>query len=245
MLQALDAVTGLCVSGEEARRDGRYLCPECRKLVGPRLGGRKVPHFAHFSRTLYRLAQPESPRHRALKWLCKRLFAPLTVDWEVPVGSRRVDAMVDKMFVIECQASALSIQEWQARTENHNRAGFPVLWLWDVKRLCRKNTLEESLVMERNGRAVWVASEIRECHSESRDLLYVADKHAILPCRLITLTSGEIAAAKRGWPEAFFRPNALRKMAFLPRIDKNVRFHFASRTRGLRSVRFGCETNKQ
>ncbi len=27
MLQALDAMTGLTVAGEEARRDGRYLCP--------------------------------------------------------------------------------------------------------------------------------------------------------------------------------------------------------------------------
>jgi Competence protein CoiA-like family len=241
MLQALDALTGLAVAGEEARREGRYVCPECRRLVGLRLGARKVPHFAHFSRTLCALAKPESPRHRALKWLCKKFFAPHSVEWEVPVGSRRVDAQVDGRFVIECQVSPLGIAEWQARTENHNRAGYPVLWLWDVKRLCRKNTLEEALVLERNARAVWTAPEIRLCHAESRDLLFVADKHQILPCRLQPLSPGEQAAAKSRCrvPDDLYRPEALRKMTFYPGFDKNARFHFASRTKKLRLVRFG------
>src|SRR5438445_1775394 len=157
MLQALDATTGMAVAADEAPRHARYVCPECGKLVGLRLGAKKAPHFAHFSRTLCALAKPESQRHQALKRLCKSFFAPLPVVWEVPLGERRVDAMVGGLFVVECQASALGIEQWQGRTENHNRLGFPVLWLWDVKRLCRKNTLDEALVLERNQRAVWAA----------------------------------------------------------------------------------------
>jgi hypothetical protein len=245
MLQALDAQTGMTVAGEEARRDGRYVCPECGKLVNPRLGGRKVPHFAHYSSTLCTLARPESPRHQALKWLCRRFFAPLPVVWEVPLGERRVDAMVGGLFVVECQASPLGVQEWQARTENHNRLGFPVLWLWDVKRLCRKNTLDEAYVLERNQRAVWTAPEIRLCHDESRDVVFVADKHTILPCRLAPLSSGEQTAAKRigrAWADAFYWPQAMRKLAFFTDFDKNARYHFASRTKKLRLVRFGNGT---
>jgi competence protein CoiA len=142
MLQALDAQTGQVTTAEEARRDGRYLCPECNKLVGLRLPRRKIPHFAHYSTTLCANAKPESERHQALKWLCKKFFAPLPVVWEVPLGERRVDAMVAGLFAVECQVSPLSPVAWQARTVSHNRLGFPVLWIWDVKRVCRKNTFE-------------------------------------------------------------------------------------------------------
>ena len=38
MLQALDAETGVLLPGEEAQRNGHYLCPECGVLVGLRLG---------------------------------------------------------------------------------------------------------------------------------------------------------------------------------------------------------------
>lgn len=236
MLQALDAVSGLAVPAEEARREGRYLCPECGKVVGPRLGTRKLPHFAHFARTLCALAKPESERHQALKLLCRHFFEPLPVTWEVPLGERRVDAMVGGLFVVECQASPLATHEWHARTANHNRLGFPVLWLWDIKRLCRKNTLDEALALERSGRPVWVAPELRLCHQESRDVLFVGDKHTMVACRLTRLSAREqsVSAQYRG----FFGPTALRKLSFLPDFDKNARFHFASRTRGLRLVRF-------
>jgi hypothetical protein len=241
MLQAVDAQTGQPVAAEEARRDGRYVCPECGKLVGPRLGARKVPHFAHFSRTLCALARPEGPRHQALKWLCKKFFAPLPVVWEVPLGQRRADAMVGGLFVVECQTSPLSALEWQARTENHNHLGFPVLWVWDVKRLCRKNTLGEALLLEKRRRFVWTAPEIRLCHDESRELLFVADKHAIVACRLTPLSSREQAAAKNigRWPDALFQPRALRKLTFFPDFDRNARFHFGSRAKELRLVRLG------
>jgi competence CoiA-like predicted nuclease len=242
MLQAIEAQSGMVVAAEEAQREARHVCPECGRLVGLRLGMRKVPHFAHYSSTLCTLAKPESPRHRALKWLCKKFFAPLPVVWEVPLGARRADALVGGLFVVECQVSPLAVQEWQARTESHNRLGFPVLWLWDVRRLCRKNSLAEAFALERYRRAVWTAPEIRLCHDESRDTLFVGDKHTIIPCRLSTLTSAEQAAAKntgKSWPTAFFQPQALRHMTFFRDFDKNARFHFASRTEKLRLVRLG------
>ena len=101
MMQAVDVVTGLTAAADEARRGGRYLCPECGALVGLRVGPRKVPHFFHYARSQCTLAQPEGPRHRALKELCKRFFAPLPVVWEVDLGQRRVDALVDGRFVVE------------------------------------------------------------------------------------------------------------------------------------------------
>jgi competence CoiA-like predicted nuclease len=243
MLQAVDVQTGALVPGDEARRDGRYLCPECRTIVGLRLGARKVPHFAHLARTACALGKPESQRHQALKWLCKKFFAPLGVNWEVTIGDRRADVVVGNCFVVECQVSPLSIGDWQARTECHNRHGYPVLWLWDIKRLCRRNTLEEAFALERNGRPVWTAPELRLCHAESRELLYVADKHTITACKLISLSAGEQAQVKkigRAWPEAFFWPQALRKLSFNPEFDKAARFHFASQTKKLRLVRFGA-----
>jgi hypothetical protein len=137
------------------------------------------------------------------------------------------------------------VVEWQARTENHNREGFPVLWLWDVKRLCRKNSLAEAMALEKNRRPVWTPQEIRFCHAESRDLVFVGDKHEIRPCRLTPLSPGERTGAKRiGWPDPFFRPQALRTLVFLPSFDKNVRFHFASRTSKLRLVRFGDDQRR-
>ncbi len=220
------------------------MCPECSALVALRAGSHKVPHFAHFSRRLCSLAEPESPRHRALKWLCKKYFAPLPVEWEVRLGKRRVDAFVNRQFVVECQASPLAWREWQARTADHNRHGYPVLWLWDVKRLCGKNTLTEALELEGKGRAVWAAPEIRLCHEESHDHLYVADKHDIMPCRLSPLSGVELesATARGGWTDAVFWPQSLRRMTFFPDCDKNERFHFASRSKQFRLVRLGKQT---
>ena len=240
MMQALDADTGMAVAGADARRGARYLCPQCRARVGLRLGMRKIPHFAHYSLSPCALAEPESPRHRALKWLCKKFFAPWPVVWEVPVGERRVDVLVDGRLVVECQTSRVSVQEWHARTANHNRLGYPVLWLWDVKRLCRKNTLAEALVLQRNRRDVCVPQEIRVCHDEGRGLIFVADRHDLLPCRLIALSDGEHAAARRrGSPAALYWPHALRKLMFFPDFDKSARSHFASRSGRLRLVRLG------
>lgn len=242
-MQALDAATGLTIAGEEARRDGRYFCLECSALVGLRAGPRKIAHFAHCSTSRCTLAQPEGPRHRALKMLCRNFFTPLPVAWEVAVGDRRVDAMVDGRFVIECQTSPMAVEEWQARTEHHNRLGYPVLWLWDVKRLCRKNTLAEALVLERSRRCLPVPKEIRWCHDESHDRLLVADKHAIFPCQLATLTDNELAAAKHaGSPAALYWPHALRRLMFFPNFDRNDRAHFPSRSGKLRLVRLGLGT---
>ena len=203
---------------------------------------RKIPHFAHFSTTWCRIAKPESERHQALKWLCKAFFAPLPVVWEVPLGERRIDAMVAGLFAVECQVSPLTPKEWQARTVSHNRLGFPVLWIWDVKRLARKNTFEEAFLLEKNQRPVWTPPEIRLCHEESRDLVFVADKHEIMPCRLLGLNRAEQAAAKksgRGWADAFFGFQAMRKLAFFPEFDKSNRFHFASRSKKFRLVGMG------
>jgi hypothetical protein len=242
MMQALDAVTGLTVAGAEARRDGRFLCPECQALVGLRLGPKKVPHFAHYSATRCALAAPESPRHRALKWLCREFFAPLPVVWEVVVGDRRVDALVNEQFVVECQASPMTAVEWQARSENHNRHGYPVLWLWDVKRLCRKNTLAEALILERNGRSVLAPPEIRFCHEEC-GVIFVGDKHESLPCTLTELSTAEQTAARRtGSPAALYWPDSLRRLSFLADFDKSARSHFAGRSGKLRVVRLGRPT---
>lgn len=41
MMQAIDVETGVMVAGDEARRDGRYLCPECKTVVGLRAGLRR------------------------------------------------------------------------------------------------------------------------------------------------------------------------------------------------------------
>jgi hypothetical protein len=241
MLQALDASTQMTVAADQARRQGRFVCPECGRFVGLRSGPRKAAHFAHFSRTECSLNKPESPRHQALKMMCQSFFAPLSVVWEARLGERRVDALVGGLFVVECQCSPLTIADWRARTQSHNGLGFPVLWLWDVKRLCRKNTLAEAMALETNRRPVWIAPELRLCNDESRQLLFVGDKHAIAPCRLASLTARETAWVSKTsgpWPGAFLGQQALRRLIFFPEFDKDARFHFRSET-GLRLVRLG------
>ncbi len=238
MMQAVDTETGRIIAGEDARRQGRYLCPGCGALVGLRWGERKLPHFAHLAVTRCALAVPESPRHRMLKWLCKSFFAPLPVEWEVAVGARQADAMVDGRFVVECQASPVSPMEWQKRTENHNAAGYPVLWLWDVKRVCGKNTIAEALTLERNCRALLIPAEIRRCHEESGELIFAADKHELRPCRLTPLTVGEQAAARRqGSPAAQFWPQSLRRLTFLAEFEKTAWTAYPTLSGKLRLVR--------
>jgi hypothetical protein len=235
MLQAIDALTDALVPSAEARREGRYVCPECKALVGLRAGAHKVPHFAHFARSRCALAEPESQRHLALKWLCRQLFSPATVEWEVCIGSRRADVLVGGALAVECQVSPLSIDEWSARTLNHNVHGYPVLWLWDVKRLCRKNTLAEALVLEQRNRAVWVPAEARFCHEEGHGLLCTGDKHGIRACRLDKCDLGNRRHAP-SLPDAFFWPDAVRSLSFLPplpivrwaaRHSKSGRFRLA------------------
>ncbi|MCI0682373.1 MAG: hypothetical protein L0Y71_09730 [Gemmataceae bacterium] len=239
MMQAVDIETGRMITGDEARRAGRYLCPECRAIVGLRSGLRKIAHFAHFSTTRCALSAPESPRHRALKWLCRKLFAPLPVVWEAPLGERRVDALVNGQFAVECQASPLAAQEWRERTRHHWRLGYPVLWLWDVKRLCRRNTLAEALVLERNGRCVLAPPEIRLCHEESGGVIFVADKHEVLPCRLSAPESTGPAAATYGALATFLRRGALKCLNFDGDFDGQARSHFPGRSREFRLVRLG------
>lgn len=210
MLTAIDVETGLAVVSEEARRERRYLCPECRTLVGLRAGKLKAPYFAHYERRC-RLSVPESPRHMALKLLCRHAFAPLQVEFEVIVGERRADVLVNRSFVVECQASALSVEEWRRRTRDHNRAGFPVLWLWDIRRLCGKNTLAEAQLLEDRGKAVWVPGEVRACQAECGGVIVTGDKHGLAACTCVPLAEGDLRQL-RDAPATLLRLDGWRRL---------------------------------
>ena len=71
----------------------------------------------------------------------------------------------------------------------------------------------------------------------------MGDKHTILACRLVPLNTGERATVKklgRAWPDAYFWPEAIRKLTFQSEFDKDAPIYFASRAKNLRLVTFGA-----
>lgn len=154
----------------EAERGQNYACPVCATPVILKRGSIVVPHFAHTPRSQCWLTRGESLRHLTMKaqvgaWLQSKERG---CRYEVIFGTERRADVVSRGMVVECQASALSIAEWEARTRFYNGLGYAVLWLWDEDRLLSSPHDEEEAEYR-------IPSEIRHCHQMSYGRIYALD----------------------------------------------------------------------
>jgi hypothetical protein len=124
-------------------------CPECNEALFVKDGAVKITHFSHYPESSCSYGAGEGIRHQMLK---ARVYESLkewpSVEFEKKVvEGRRADVTVrDKKLVVECQASAIREREWLDRTEQYSKAGFSVLWIWDVKR-CELDAWPKEMVL--------------------------------------------------------------------------------------------------
>lgn len=172
MLTALDA-SGSTVLAWEVESGGAFFCPECQACVIRKAGAIVVEHFAHRPDESCGLSDGESPRHMQMKRDIGRYFEGAEYEKAIVPGHRA--DVVYGSFVIECQASALSILEWERRTRNYNRAGYRVVWVWDSARLGweSRNGLEYAA---RHDLEMRIPAEMRNCHRLSYGHLYLLDE---------------------------------------------------------------------
>jgi competence CoiA-like predicted nuclease len=162
--------SGERVHAWDASQAMHCVCPECRTSVVWKHGRIVVPHFAHRPESGCAYGVGESERHHEMKWQVGQLFDSWFVQYEVPFApERRADLVVFETWVIECQASPLSVAEWEARTAFYNRIGSPVLWVWDWDRLREVDPDEFR-----------IPAEIRYCHQKNYGTVYVLDNNGEL-----------------------------------------------------------------
>jgi hypothetical protein len=157
-------------------------------------------HFAHYPGAPCSYGEGESERHLAMKAAVEMMFPDTR--FEVPLSdSRRADCVVDvstQSFVVECQESRISVDEWWERTHDYNAMGYPVLWLWGLSRFNMQRGQSRSNV--RRGRAdeCGVGSDVLNCHWESLRVVHVVDDAN----RMLTATLGDAHERPRTFIEA-------------------------------------------
>ena len=125
------------------RRDDPAYCPVCKEQVVLKAGRIVVNHFAHHPDSHCTWGKGESVAHMMMKERIHRWLAEwgVTAELEVPLvdDERRADVLVTtpkgNQFVIECQASPISIDEWDARNSDYAILDMPVLWVWASTRI--------------------------------------------------------------------------------------------------------------
>jgi hypothetical protein len=133
-------------------------------------------HFAHYPESSCGLAAGESLRHIAMKAIIGKLFARERPEYEVPFKpNRRADIVLSGHIIVECQASAISIDEWDSRTFDYNELGYALLWIWDKRRLREQLTVADEYR---------IPAEIRYCHRQAYGRIYVLDGDELLACHL-------------------------------------------------------------
>ena len=161
-----------------SKEEEACLCPACGSILVLKRGALKVPHFAHQPRANCWLAsEGESQRHLQMKLQMKAMLPSAELEVICNPG-HRADLLVGK-FVIECQASPISILEWRKRIEDYNAMDYAVLWVWDLARVVGKKnenkSSKELTEWDENPEIVEyrIPAEIRECHRCSFGKVYV------------------------------------------------------------------------
>lgn len=131
MLVALDPRGGR-VYGWDAVKGGRYTCPECTGSVLLKSGPIVIEHFAHRPDESCGYGEGESYQHMFMKYQMQRFWSGADLEVKL-IDGHRADCVLQHPkgnLVVECQASGISVDEFNNRTWAYENAGIPVLWIW-------------------------------------------------------------------------------------------------------------------
>lgn len=209
----------------EGIRGQDYYCPACKSKVVLRSGAIRYPHFSHLPNSHCHWAKGESPRHREMKIQLGALFKKQPVEYERFIfPDLRADLLVARKFVVECQASALGLEDWENRTLRYNSKGFHVLWVWDTQRVFGKYGRDSSPIPPLGSgdrvcldREIRPCAEVRYCHQFSFGRIYVLDHHGnIYSCHLDAVEPRESEWFEEGGVpcSALHYPKTLKKAQF-------------------------------
>ena len=126
-----------------AQRNEHAYCPVCKEALILKAGRIVTRHFAHHPDSFCTYGQGESPAHMLMKESLHRWLTQwgADVELEVPVSDpeRRADLVVTtakaNRFAIECQASPISVDEWDDRNSDYATHDMPVTWVWASTRI--------------------------------------------------------------------------------------------------------------
>ncbi|HOM81644.1 MAG: hypothetical protein GX785_05735 [Armatimonadetes bacterium] len=210
---ALDSM-GQEVLAWDAVRDARHTCPGCAQEVVLKAGPVVVEHFAHRPGAACPLSLGESERHRQMKKQMGLLLRGMGCELrcEVAVSAEhRADLLVNGRFAVECQESPIGIAEMRQRTLDYTCLRLPVLWVWDLSRLCPGSGAEHFRDLDET-REYRVPAEIRDWHRESYGRVYVLDAGGELRACHLTPAAPRLTD---GGPQGAWRdytPRALRRL---------------------------------
>jgi hypothetical protein len=136
-------------------------------------------------------------RHLQMKsQLAKRFESISRIEFELPIieGHRADIVLLDLDIAIECQASPISIEEWQFRTQNYSAENYRVMWVWDICRVYgkRMNFFPEPENYWESGQTIAnyrleyrVPAEIRHCHAWNEQIFALDSAGRLMVCRFL------------------------------------------------------------
>lgn len=129
---------GINVFPYQAKRKVDYFCPHCQQVVRLKAGKMVAHHFYHLTKCSCDYSS-ESIDHINMKNDVIHFLKDYPFGTEVSViPDRRADVVIyqeNQPYVIECQASPITIREWQKRTLDYSKHGVFVVWIFHSKRL--------------------------------------------------------------------------------------------------------------
>jgi DNA-directed RNA polymerase subunit RPC12/RpoP len=191
MLVAHD-LEGARVMAWDATRGPEYQCPECGSVVLLKAGQVVTKHFAHRAAETCGYGEGESYQHEFMKYQFTRWWPDVELEVAGIAHGRRADAVVrhpDGDFVVECQASAISVEEWMERTNDYAGAHVRLLWVWYSTLLTEHHPPTEYRVPASAGRSATLrkdrlivfrwpgALELWDLVTPRRDTSYVRQVH--------------------------------------------------------------------
>ncbi|MEX3914384.1 competence protein CoiA [Bacillus paralicheniformis] len=142
-IKALNEAGEVVYAWEELSKGATYYCPHCNNKMKYRKGEINHPHFAHETLADCPFSgENESKEHFEMKKrfydFLKKKYPNLKIELEsCLVPNRRADMIIrgqSHTLVVEFQASKIEFQEVKERTQDYNKLGYPVLWIFHIQR---------------------------------------------------------------------------------------------------------------